>query len=300
MKILITGASGFIGRNLLQHLLSTTAHQIMAISRNTDFLISLPKDVRGEQGDLDNLNLLLPAISDFCPEVVIHLAWDKIPDFGESNCLLNLQHSIQLIDLIVEHTGCKKLIMSGTCLEYGKKRGMCIETDQTTIDSFFSWSKQSLYNYASLKLNQKWIDLIWFRIFYVYGPYQRSSSLIPNITQSFLKGQEPTLKAPTNRNDFIYIGDVVTAFAKSIEYQTPSGIYNLGSGNSTSVVTVCRTVVESVGKKQQSIYTDLDSEPDVDFWANIDKSKRELGWQPEVSLSEGINKYLLSLNPKRT
>ena len=71
------------------------------------------------------------------------------------------------------------------------------------------------------------IQLFWMRIFYVYGPRQRSKSLIPTILTKLIEGQLPDLRTPKNSNDFVYIDDVVDAFTKSISIDNDSMIYHL-------------------------------------------------------------------------
>ena len=70
----------------------------------------------------------------FNPEIVIHLAWEGIPVLNYTNCYKNLKNSISFFDLIFRETLCKKIIISGSCLEYGKQYGLCKETSQTKIN----------------------------------------------------------------------------------------------------------------------------------------------------------------------
>ena len=86
---------------------------------------------------------------------------------------------------------------------------------------------------------QKDIQLLWMRIFYVYGPRQRTESLIPSILTKLKNGQLPDLQTPNNANDFVYIDDVADAFAKATSFGNKSGVYNLGTGVSTPVLEVC-------------------------------------------------------------
>ena len=88
MRILITGASGFIGRHLLNKLASTN-HQILVISRNLSFLQSIPQNVLGVHADLSNLRCIKSSFKNFDPDLVYHFAWQGIPNFSDENCKLN-------------------------------------------------------------------------------------------------------------------------------------------------------------------------------------------------------------------
>ena len=114
MKILVTGASGFIGLHLLDKLVLTN-HQILIISRNQSFLESLPKNKNliKAQADLNNFSDINACLKHFNPDIVYHLAWEGIPDFSPENCRLNLNNSINLCNMISESKSCKTVIMSG-------------------------------------------------------------------------------------------------------------------------------------------------------------------------------------------
>ena len=188
---------------------------------------------------------------------------------------------------------CKKIIVSGSCYEYGKEFGECDEDENMKIKSFFSWAKISLYQYLILKTKENDIDLIWFRIFYVYGSGQRDESLIPFLIKSFTNYETPQIKLPGNKNDFIHIQDVAKAIGNAVHIKSESGIYNLGYGESNSVIDICRLVEKNISKN--SDITDRiivnDKKTDINFWANIEKTKLAFDWEPVVTLKEGIATY---------
>ena len=143
-----------------------------------------------------------------------------------------------------------------------------------------------------MKYREKNISFFWFRIFYVYGPGQRQSSLIPSITKSLLNNQLPDIKEPGNRNDFIYIDDVIDAMTSCIESKNHiSGIYNLGAGIPTMIKTDYSKVAESLEKQSYDLTVDKKEHDLISFWANISKSKKYLNWSPKTNLLDGIQKY---------
>jgi len=294
MKILVTGASGFIGLHLLEKLVLTN-HQILIISRNRSFLESLPKNKNliKAQADLNNFSDINTCLKHFNPDIVYHLAWEGIPDFSPENCSLNLNNSINLCNMISESKSCKTVIMSGTCAEYGNLDGECSELDEIQIKTTFAWAKNALYQYANLKFQECNISFFWFRLFYVYGPGQRQSALIPSLTNSILNNETPSINSPENCNDFVYIDDVIDAITTCIEPQSfISGLYNIGSGIPTKIKTVYAEVAKSLNKDPcYKIINREEKQNPVNFWANTSKIYERLSWVPQVSLSEGIRKY---------
>jgi nucleoside-diphosphate-sugar epimerase len=298
MRILVSGASGFVGRHVI--------NQIQVIGN--DILSTAIEDVSDEnncksvnwiQGDLGHLEPVKPVIKSFNPEVVIHLAWQGIPDYSESISRVNLNNSIQLLDFVIDETNCRKIVISGSCLEYGKKEGVCRESDPIQLTSFFSWAKYSLYRYLLLKCGERKVDLVWFRLFYVYGPGQRRGSLIPTLVQTLKDEVSPLVRSPLNRNDYIYVEDAAEAFQLAVGLKIESGIYNIGSGQARSVYDACKIV------EQKILGTDEISERmkhgtaqkrEVNFWADMRKTKQALSWAPKTSLEQGIELYINSLD----
>jgi nucleoside-diphosphate-sugar epimerase len=181
MRILCTGLSGFIGSALYQRLVNSN-HEIAAITRHQKF-----KDCINFQSDLQTIKAIEKDIISFEPDILIHLAWEGIPNFTYSNCLKNINASTQLFELVTNNTPCRKIISTGSCFEYGKRHGSCKEDEILNINSLFSWSKNTLTNYLKYLYINNSMEYFWFSVFYAYGPKQRSGSLIPSIINSVQK-----------------------------------------------------------------------------------------------------------------
>ena len=120
--------------------------------------------------------------------------------------------------------------------------GECVENNNTRPKDYFTWSKLSLLEYLLLKSKEHGVSLAWFRLFYVYGANQRQGSLFPTLYRSLTENKVPSLNTPKNANDFIYVEDVAAAFEIALHSEFDSGIYNLGTGSSTSVTDFCKTL----------------------------------------------------------
>lgn len=297
MRIFITGGSGFIGKHILK-ILASASHELLLLSIDGAESKLLSRYSRNIIiSDLKDIQKIKQDIINFAPEILIHLAWEGIPDFSYEVCKHNLDNSLQLINFMARETECKKIIVSGSCYEYGKQFGKCKESERININSFFAWAKTSLYSYADYVCRNHGIELIWFRIFYAYGPGQRRKSLIPMLFETLRKREIPAIKNPLNANDFIYNEDIAEAFHEAVNRPVPSGIYNLGSGSPTKVIDICEIVESRItGNKEISniIRNKTNCEPEINFWADTNKTRDILGWKYTTSLEEGIAKYKLS------
>jgi len=290
LNVLSTGSSGFIGRHVLK-LLMQSEHNIASITRSQTTADGRLTII---EGDLNSFSDIKEKVIDFKPDVIVHLAWQGIPEFSEKMCQNNLTMAINFFDRILDSTKCKKVIISGSCFEYGKKRGACKESDPVNIESYFTWAKNSLNQYLQIKCAERKITLNWFRIFYVYGPGQRAGSLIPTLIKSIAAQEIPNIKTPLNKNDFAYVGDVADAIAKAVDTDLPSGVYNLGSGTSTSVYDICRIVEKQLLGNEtisKQVLTNGQQDKTVDFWADMEKSKM-YDFSMTTTIDTGINNMI--------
>lgn len=298
MRIFVTGGSGFIGKHVLD-VLSSSMHELLILSIDDEQNSKILNRYNASKiiSELKEIDKLKNDIMNFSPEICIHLAWEGIPDFSYEMSKKNLDNSLGLMDFLVNETSCKKIIISGSCYEYGKVFGICKESDSININSFFSWAKYSLYSYLDYVCKQHDRELVWFRIFYVYGPGQRKESLIPMLFDSLKKGEIANINSPLNANDFIYVEDVAEAFNMAVNSAIPFGIYNLGSGLSTNVIDICEIIERQLfgnSNITNSLRKNVNSEQKVNFWADTSKSREVLGWKYKTTIEEGIKKYNVS------
>jgi len=291
MRVLITGASGFIGMPLSKKL-SELGCEVLGLVRSAP--IESQSSIIWLEADLSFPDSYKDRIELFRPEVLIHLAWQDIPDFSLDKSLLNLNQSLQFLSFISQIASCRKILISGSCLEYGRVKGKCKVTDDVLPSNYFTLAKHSLRLWIESIAKEKSICLGWFRLFYVYGPGQREESLIPSILNHLKTGSLPEINTPLFANDYIFIDDVIDAFSIATNSSFKSGIYNLGTGKTISVLEICRyaeqIVFNSSNLSKKIELTSKTMTPNTNFWADISSSKEQLKWSPKVSISEGIKK----------
>jgi len=279
MRIIITGASGFIGRSVYP-LLTSGSHNVLRVGRNE----SSNATEDNLQADLFYPDSYKQQLKDFKPDGAIHLAWGGLPDYSLSNCHKNFRASTDLFEVLID-SGCKWIFSSGTCWEYGNIVGAAKETNQGLVSSLFPAFKLALHAAGNNLCKADGTRFIWGRPFFVYGPNQRRSSLIPSCYSSFGDGTLPSIQNPNAVNDFIHVFDVAQAILALIETDDADGIFNIGSGKPVAVWEVVNLVASLMDKPP--IYCGIAAKPRKGLWADTRKITN-LGWQPSIPLETGI------------
>lgn len=293
MKILLTGSSGFIGARLLEKLLSD-GHSVLVTTR-------APREERPGilwlLGDLSNLNKMSGEIEKFEPEAILHLAWEGIPDFSEEQCRKNVFLSINFLAMVGKIPSVRKVIVTGSCWEYGNRNGACSELDTTNPSNWFTWAKDTVQKYVKRLCEDQNIEWYWGRVFFVYGQNQRSQSLIPSVIRALENNEVPDLRSPYAKNDFIFVEDLIQGLVSCLKEGPPSGIYNFGSGIESTVIDIVR-VLENLISGKIKLTDQIEVKPSVSpealksFYANTEISRAVLGWEATTSISEGMQTVL--------
>ena len=287
MKIFITGASGFIGRNLLPVL---RGHDLLCLT-HSQAIQHEGQNIKVVTGDLDKPESYTDALEQFRPDCCIHLAWHGLPDYSVENSAKNLFSSISLVENLVK-VGCKKVFIIGSCWEYGPALGAVSENDESNELSVFASFKTSLRIISDSICRESNTDLVWGRAFFVYGPGQRMNALIPICYRDFKNCEEPRINNPLARNDFVYINDVVDSIRVLVESEDSSGIYNIGSGVSSAVWEVVNMVASEMGLSPP--YKDMPITLDGNF-ADMTRMS-EYNWFPKITLALGVSDTVKNLD----
>ena len=278
MKIFITGSTGFIGKHLVKNL-KARGHELFLLDK-----------------DLADIKEWINEVKNFNPDAVIHLAWQGIPDYGPETSAKNLKYGLDLIENLSK-IGCKWVLSAGSCWEYGGKAGKISEDAEIKPINDFTKAKNDLHIKGREIAQKNNIDFIWTRFFYVYGPGQKETSLIPYLIKCVREGKTPEIKNPNAKNDFIYVEDLAEALAELVENKVKTNVYNIGSGKLTAVQDVIKIIYENFKlepKKKDTApgSTDIYS----DFFADISKIKKDAGWQPKTTIEQGIKNTIDYLN----
>ena len=292
MKIFVTGGTGFIGKSVVRHLLDNN-HDVYVLTRSSRNYLN-QSTLTYIEGDLKNTKHLSETFDHIKPEVLIHLAWEDLPDYSFFTSKQNLNYSIDIFNIAAK-SGCSTILSTGSCWEYQNKYGKVTEDSSISSDNCFSSVKNSLRLMGKASRSVFGCNFYWLRLFYVYGPNQRSTSLIPTIIDSFQKGHPPKINNPENKNDFIYVDDVARAITTILEKKPKKTTYNIGSGHLTSIKDIINETYQYVSKIKNLQITKRFEQSKTSmtegFYADISRINSETGWKPEFSIKEGIRIY---------
>jgi nucleoside-diphosphate-sugar epimerase len=292
MRVFVTGGTGFIGAHVVKKL-ESEGDTLLLLSRGskaTYSLLNIPKTVNIISGDLSDINSWKEKVERFQPQATIHMAWEGLPDYGYKTSIRNLKYGLDFVTMLAE-LGCKRVITTGSCWEYGRKYEKLSEDITPISNNAFTAAKNALHWMGREIAKENNMQFIWTRLFYVYGPGQREASLIPYIIKCVSEGKKPEIKTLSARNDFIYVEDVAEAISMLVKNCKQSGVYNIGSGYSTSIQQIIEVIYDEF-YLQYNVASTPQNDSIVDFWADISRIKRDTGWKPKIGIQEGIKKII--------
>ena len=297
-NILIIGGTGFIGYHLAKNSIKRKWN-VTSISSKLPKKKRYLKKVKYIRCDITNKNLL---------EKKINKKFDYVVNLGGY-----VDHSNKKKTLNSHYQGSKNLteiflknrpisfIQVGSSLEYGSSKSPQKESISCNLKSI-----KSTYGKAKLLASMHMMNLFKkkkfpatvIRFYLVYGPRQDVNRFLPIIITGCVKNKKFPCSTGEQLRDFIYVEDVAHAFISACEKKIDSGVYNLGSGESTSIYKICKIVESqltgstSFSKKLNEISS---KQEEINFWADNSKSIKAFSWNPKVTLKRGIQNQIISM-----
>jgi nucleoside-diphosphate-sugar epimerase len=289
-RVLVTGASGLIGRHCLP-LLSAKGHEIHAVRwHKTSAAIPDVAGVSWHHLDLIQPGCPTEAIREVRPDAVLHLAWCAVPGkFWETPENIDwLRASLELVSAFAESGG-GRIVAAGSCAEYALDSGECIE-NQTPLapTTLYGTCKRAL-DEILLRLNfPATVSAACGRIFFLYGPYEDASRVIAYVIRSLLKGEPALCSEGRDVLDFLHVEDAASAFVALLESDI-RGPVNIGSGNRIELKDVFHEIGRQLGRPELiRVGARAAHSQKFRIWANTEKLRSESGWLPRYDLSRGI------------
>lgn len=287
MKVLVTGATGFIGRYLVSFLkINKIDHVCLNRKYRNDHKNAYQADIIQTE-DFSNL------MEQIKPTHIIHLAWcTEHGHFWDSTENLDwFTASKKLIEAFCKAGG-KHVLITGTCAEYDWRYGNCRE-DLTPINphSLYGKIKDSTRKECSRICTHYKINLAWLRIFNPYGYGEKQTRLIPSLFKVFQKDAEPFGVNLNFSRDFLHVKDVISAIAICAQKEV-DGIYNVGSNEPILLETLVRKIAAVCGRDPSTILKlspKINDEPTI-LTADNNKLK-SIGWNKTITIKEGLKSY---------
>lgn len=276
-RILVTGSNGFVGRNLVEELKRGTADVVTLTYPNGNGI-----DIRDWKR--------VKEIEDI--HMVYHLAAITQVPFSFENprevYAVNVLGTLNILELCRLHD-IEKIVFASSYV-YGPPKYLPIdEKHPVQPTNPYARSKVMGEDLCKAYYEDYGLKCVILRAFNIYGEDQSENFLIPSILKQLVKG-EIKLNDPEPKRDFVYIKDVISAYAKAGEYDG-SGfeIFNIGSGMSYSVDEIVRKLIDSSGRNVVVTYQNKRRKNEImNTISDCRKAKEKLCWVPLVSIDEGL------------
>jgi dTDP-6-deoxy-L-talose 4-dehydrogenase (NAD+) len=238
-KILITGATGFIGRNVVEQLLSNGQFSLITtsieIKNNAESIVPLLKQTTYIP---KNLNDKEENYFQFFeqPDVVIHLSWEGLPNYYELfHIEKNLPNNYYFVKNMLVN-GLKDITIAGTCFEYGMQSG-CLNEDMPTFpNTQYGLAKDTLRKFVESLYRHYDFNMKWVRIFYPYGIGQSPKSLWSQMEKTIQNKQEVfNMSQGDQIRDYLPVEKVAEYISKIATQNEVTGVINCCSGKPLSV-----------------------------------------------------------------
>ena len=277
LKVLVTGATGFVGQHVVRALLMQN-HKVIIVTRQIETAKKFEWFNKVEVIKCDLYKNSRPVI-DLATQIdcVVHLAWSDLPNYlSDVHITKNLTFNLIFLKKLI-NAGLKKIIVAGTCLEYGIKGGELTENEDTNPTTAYGFAKDVIRKSIEFMRAEENFYFIWVRLFYLYGPGQAKTSLYSQLNFAIDNSQSIFKMSPGDQiRDFQSIESAAEIFAIAVEDRNFNGIINSCSGNPISVMDFAKKICDDRNSKiflDNTAYPYSIYEPHA-FWGKSDYLSR--------------------------
>jgi nucleoside-diphosphate-sugar epimerase len=298
--VLITGASGFIGKHLIRKL-SNDNHNIICFDLFFDdgFISEFKEKLEIKTGSLMDAIFIKNLIQNYSPDYVYHLAGSKsrtnsFPEFKSSH-EINYLGTLNLFEALLECKNLKLVTILGTIEEYGHASSPFKENSQELPNSAYGLSKLSATKLAMIFYQQFNLPVFVLRPSIAYGPYQGDEMFIPALIKTLIKNHPFKMTEGNQLRDFLFIDDLTDALIKEISCTGLEGqIINIASGASITIRDIAMRIAEITKSKENLMIGELPYRnfEIMDYTVDISKASTFLQWHPKTKLTDGLEQTI--------
>jgi nucleoside-diphosphate-sugar epimerase len=291
-RVLITGATGFIGRQCLP-MLNQRLFEVHAVVSG-----SPREEVPGviwHQANLLDKRQLSDLVEEIAPNHLLHLAWYTRPrEYWTSDVNLEwVSASLELFRLFTARGG-ERAVFAGSCAEYDWRFGYCEENVTPLAPAtLYGTCKHSLNLMLSSYASKHDVSTAWGRIFYVYGPHEYKERLVPSVVRSLLRKEPAVCSSGEQVRDFLHVHDVAAAFVTLLTSDVRGNV-NIASGKPHSIRNIVSTIAHEIGRPDL-VQLGAQSNPGAEaplVVAHVQRLQNELSFSPRYDLNEGLRQTI--------
>lgn len=287
MRVLVSGAGGFIGRHAVRAL-QARGIEVVAIGRRAP--PGLPEHAF-LQADLLEPGDLGARIARIAPSHLLHLAWyAEHGKFWDAPVNLRwVEASTRLAEAFCAAGG-RRMVVAGTCAEYAWDGSAALDERSVTLapGSLYGTCKDATRRLLEAICRQNGASLAWARIFFPYGPGEPPRKLVPSLLDALQGRQAPFPVNTGARRDFLHVEDVAAALRVLLEAED-AGTFNLSSGHPTSLHALILAAAAATGADPAPLLALAAQRPhEPAVIGGVPAGLRALGWSPRITLEQGL------------
>jgi nucleoside-diphosphate-sugar epimerase len=291
-KVLLTGATGFIGRHCIKTLVEKgfEVHATHSKSPPTH-----QSDIIWHQIDLFDSGQVAKLLSQLQPSHLLHLAWYVVP--GKLATSIDnffwVQSSLELVRRFAENGG-QRIVISGSGYEYDWNYGYCSELVTPLVpNTLYGICKNSLCALVEAYCNKMGLSSAWGRVFFLYGPYEHPNRLVPAVIRPLLQGESARCSHGNQIRDYLHVQDVADGLVALLDSEV-SGAVNIASGKPIALKEIVNSIAQKLHGEELVLLGAIPSNPNDTplVVANINRLVNEVGWQQKYSLDRGLEQTI--------
>jgi nucleoside-diphosphate-sugar epimerase len=298
VRVLVSGAGGFIGRHALAELLER-GHEVHAVSHHAR---EMPEGAIAHEADLLHPEAAETLAREVQATHLLHLAWYAVPGsfWSAPENERWIDASLRLLRAFGEEGGARA-VLAGTCAEYAWSEGLLREQD-TPLEpaTLYGACKHATHIAAEAVAEQLGVSFAWGRVFFLYGPGEARGRLVGDVARALLAGEEVPTTDGRQLRDFMHVRDAASAFVRLLEGDLRGSI-NIASGEPLAVADLVSQIAAETGGIEHVRFGALArraGEPDS-IVGHVGRLGAELGFTPAIKLREGVADTVAWLRSQR-
>ena len=289
-RTLVTGASGFVGSQVLESLLQR-GFEVHAVARRA--AENSAPDIHWHKADLLNPSETANLFRKIRPTDLMHFAW--YAEHGKFwNSPLNsewLSATEVLLKAFAENGG-RRFVGAGSCAEYAwDGRDLYEENAPLQPATMYGQAKASAYLSGSSFAKAEGIEFAWGRIFHLFGPGEFPDRIVPALIRAHLSGQPLDCSQGTQLRDFLPVSDIAAAFAQLCTSGV-QGAVNIGSGRAITLRELSEKISAIAGRKADIRFGAFHDSGPERLLPAVNRLVDEVGWTPPKSLDSGLEETI--------
>lgn len=289
-RVLVTGASGFVGRRALEPL-AARGFEVHAVGRAASAPEGVPRGVAWHSADLLDPAARRAVVGDVGASHLLHLAWYAEPGaFWDAR--LNAPWVAATVGLVDEFAaaGGARAVLAGTCAEYDWTAPQPLREDAPLAPAtYYGVCKDATRRVAAGLAERAGISFAWGRIFFLYGPREDERRLVASVARKLVAGERAPTSAGTQLRDFLHVDDVAGAFA-ALLHGDVAGAVNIGSGEPVAVRAIAERLAAAAGRPELldvGAVAQRAGDPE-EIAADVTRLRDEVGFRPARTLEQGL------------